>query len=878
MALMVLVSVVGALAALLLFAHLSGHVRGLAERVARLEQGRAAAVPRSPVPPPRAAPASAPSPPPRPAANAPPLPASGTGPGAAPVAAPSRAATKTSKTGPAARPPAPAASPFAQLERRLAGGLPVWLGAISLALAGAFLAKYSLDQGLLTPVARVVIGAVFGLALLAAGEGLRRRQRRIASALAAAGVADLYACVLAAGQLYRLISPPLAFVLLAAVTFAAVALSLRQGPLVACVGLLGGFVTPGLIGAAQPRPFVLFTYLALLEGGLLTVARRRAWWILPPFALGAGLLWVALWLVQGARQADVLPLGLFLVSIALLGVISSCRSRGPAAGAGAMVQRLVPVAGSAVGLLLALAMAGVTGEGALGWSFIGVLVAGCFALVLADQRRASAAPSYEPLAWAVPVAVAVRLASWGWSEPSAGFPLARFGVTVALMATLVVVAAVLGMRWGREPDRWAWLAAGSLVTFFVIAERVFAWHQVPAPDGAWGGMALLLAGALGALAVTAGRRWNGPARARALTALLAGAAALAALAVPLELEREWWTIGWAVEAAALAWLWRRVRLDVLAFAAGALAVGVGLRLLLNPMVALYPIGTWPFANWLLYGYGVPIVAVLLAARWIDDRRLRVVADGLRLLAVALGLALVALEVRHLFHGTSLVDGLATTALELASVAIAWLVLAGGLTWLARTVRRPLWLQAAQLVGAAALVLLFLGPLTTKNPLLVAEPVGAWLVLNGLLYLYGLPALLALVLARGWSRSPASPAASPLAGVASLGLLLVLVTLEVRQAFHGTVLAAGALGDAELYAYSAVWVVTATVLLVVGVLRRSDLLRRASLAIMMLAVSKVFLVDAAGLVGLYRVISFLGLGVSLLLLAFVYQRFVFRQAS
>ena len=49
-----------------------------------------------------------------------------------------------------------------------------------------------------------------------------------------------------------------------------------------------------------------------------------------------------------------------------------------------------------------------------------------------------------------------------------------------------------------------------------------------------------------------------------------------------------------------------------------------------------------------------------------------------------------------------------------------------------------------------------------------------------------------------------------------------------------------------------------------------------LAVMLLAVGKVFLYDTANLADLYRVFSFLGLGVSLLLLAWVYQRFVFRR--
>jgi len=64
--------------------------------------------------------------------------------------------------------------------------------------------------------------------------------------------------------------------------------------------------------------------------------------------------------------------------------------------------------------------------------------------------------------------------------------------------------------------------------------------------------------------------------------------------------------------------------------------------------------------------------------------------------------------------------------------------------------------------------------------------------------------------------------------------------------------------------------------VLGILRRGKALRYASLAVMLLSVGKVFLYDTANLSDLYRVFSFLGLGVSLLALAWVYQRFVFRE--
>jgi uncharacterized membrane protein len=91
-----------------------------------------------------------------------------------------------------------------------------------------------------------------------------------------------------------------------------------------------------------------------------------------------------------------------------------------------------------------------------------------------------------------------------------------------------------------------------------------------------------------------------------------------------------------------------------------------------------------------------------------------------------------------------------------------------------------------------------------------------------------------------------------------------------------VLSGYGLDDAENYAYSAVWLVYGVALLIAGILRGGRALRYASMAVIMLTVSKVFLFDAAGLSGLYRVASFLGLGICLIGIGYAYQRFVFRR--
>jgi uncharacterized membrane protein len=105
--------------------------------------------------------------------------------------------------------------------------------------------------------------------------------------------------------------------------------------------------------------------------------------------------------------------------------------------------------------------------------------------------------------------------------------------------------------------------------------------------------------------------------------------------------------------------------------------------------------------------------------------------------------------------------------------------------------------------------------------------------------------------------------------------LAYLTLEVRRLFVGPVLdeSAGA-SDAELWAYSAVWLTYGVVLLFVGIMLRSQPARLASAAVIFLTVLKVFLYDLAGVGGIWRALSFIGLGLVLVGIGWLYQRLLF----
>jgi uncharacterized membrane protein len=106
-------------------------------------------------------------------------------------------------------------------------------------------------------------------------------------------------------------------------------------------------------------------------------------------------------------------------------------------------------------------------------------------------------------------------------------------------------------------------------------------------------------------------------------ALVAGASlAFATVAIPLQLDRQWITIGWALEGAALAWLYARVPHKGLLAATAALFAAVFVRLAANPSVFAYEPRGPRILNWYLYAYLTSAAACFVAAWWLsstDDR-------------------------------------------------------------------------------------------------------------------------------------------------------------------------------------------------------------------------------------------------------------------
>jgi hypothetical protein len=176
-------------------------------------------------------------------------------------------------------------------EQFMGAKLFAWLGGFALFLAVAYFVKYSFEHDLIPPEVRVALGFLVGIGLVVWGVLLSQKQYWItAHTLCATGILILYAVTFACRAVYHFAFFGLVptFVLMALVTATAFLLSIRlEAQVVALLGMLGGFLTPVLLSTGRDAPLVLFSYIGLLDAGLLAVAQHRRWLYLAALA-GAG--------------------------------------------------------------------------------------------------------------------------------------------------------------------------------------------------------------------------------------------------------------------------------------------------------------------------------------------------------------------------------------------------------------------------------------------------------------------------------------------------------------------------------------------------------------------------------------------------------------
>jgi uncharacterized membrane protein len=497
--------------------------------------------------------------------------------------------------------PPPVPSPA--LETRIGLNWINIIGVVTLIFGAAFFFKYAVDNNWVGPGARVALGIVAAMLSLFFGDRTWKRQQRVfGQGISGLGLALLYLSFWAAFGAYHLIPQSAAFLLMVLTTVASVVFAMRyESQVIAVVGLLAGYWTPGALSTGEAHPWVLFNYVFLLNLGCLALTRLRRWRALEFLAAFATSLWYGAWLLERAAASDHPVATVFAIAF----YVQFCFAQ----------ARLLWVAAQILGPIAILNIWN-TPEQFLPLLFF-YAVGG---LVVAEVRGWAESPSWTLTCY------------WGayffWNSAIERFgdvpperPFAYITGTFALFFFWIIWWATIRKRVLRNTD---------LLVMAVNAAAYFgASYSLLNPNyHAYMG---LFAAALGGVNLLLARLvWNPEAKQErdSWPAQLALAVTLTflTLAVPIQFAGFRITIAWAAEGAALAWISMRFQSTRMSIGATLVLVLTVLRLFTVDSVYYAGQKDLPlFMNSRFLAFAVVAISLFTASKFFSDRAQAVTA-------------------------------------------------------------------------------------------------------------------------------------------------------------------------------------------------------------------------------------------------------------
>lgn len=739
----------------------------------------------------------------------------------------------------------------------------VLLGGVCLVFAGIFLVRYSIENGILGPTARIVLGLLFGAALIVAGEKLRRSGRLEAgvhAAFVASGSLVIYSALLVSFHLYELISAQTAFACMALMSAFSMLLALKHGPLMAAMGLLGAYLVPILVstGSNNIEAALLYSFIVTCSSLWLQRYIYRSW------------LWWGTWL--GA-------VGWFVLSLDLPDMAQGIR---------ALYLAALAYAG------VALTFAGLKLEAIDIESFTGryvikqltaVFVVLSVSMMLLLQVETLNELSYPTIAW-LPIVAAliarnnlpvlrllplfalspiiidlfsmdVRFFDWKMTIT----PLANElqNSYIILLAAVTLVFAVIGGKEfvnGRHRGYWC-----SFILFMPLVAIVLAYLRISGvQDGlSWALPTFLIAGVY-AFLLTVWRNRNQQQVVEVEAALAVAAQSAFAVACFFAFSEVTLTLILAVQLIGLAYIDRKIKVAVLPVIMKVMLMLVIVRLTFNPWVALYEVSSLT----LLLTYAGCLASCVVASREVRGRPELVVwlhSASAHLLVLTL-----AVFTRYMIYGGD-IFAKQFNLTEASVYVCSWAAVGIIYEWKSTSLQSfKAWYRGlAMLHIVAAAGLFFIYNLYLHNPLWSTESISSTPIFNLLLIGYGLPVLLAAVVYKRIVDL------KRVAGVICVFALYMFVTLEIRHLWNDGIRVGMPVKEGEIYTYSLIWLLLSVAILIYGAYRNSSDAKKAGIIALLVVIAKAFFWDMRDLDGLWRVVSFLGLGLSLLGIAFLFNK-------
>ncbi len=838
-----------------------------------------------------------PSPPPPPAPQ--PEPIGSVTPTSSSSPSPAVATPMTPPPPPPTPPPAPKKQRTSQEWEWLIGGkLLNRIAAVALVLGVSFFLKYAIDRNWISEWMQVGIGLAAGSALLIGASRMQKKGFQIFSqGLVGAGIAILYISVYASFNFYNLVSQPVAFAMMGAVTIVTFTQAFRYDSLaVSLLGWAGGFATPFLLSRGEANAAGLFGYIALLDAGLLAViAVRKKWWVLLPLAFAATYGIFALWLDSRSGQDDditgAIAVTVFWLLFHGIDLLRSMRERSTVW----VLERSIAVMN---GVFFYFAFYFLLDDHCHAWMGLFTLVAaGIYAGSLVMFTR-STTLRRDPIAWYAIAALALLICA-------TEIQFDGFATTYAFAIEVAVLAFIA--RWRAGDLVWGAATVLAIWAAFSLLFQDRAWIMftvtgtIPVLNERTLAFVMLIGAAASALFLTPGtaRAWTPLARGT-LHAIWAG---LLGILLPVEITDALRTaadraehlagrhlryligpsigLAWAAYGALLAFLTRDRKLIVLQILAAFLGI-LGALVTASWNAAGFTPPEW-FTVILNFHFAASVLTIA-ALVWLS--RTYAAADGIMRAAT------------HVFAAAWIVVGFATLTAEIVELygqfirfadhegalpfarlmvlAAAWTVY-GGLVFFTGTRQ----VRTVPLIGG--LVLIVAGWTTALMRGITFEPILDFTPILNIRLGAILVTLAALVVIRMLaSRHVSAPEwmrpAAPVLRIMTALLLLTLVTGEIRDYFekaialHDPSVAERELENIKQLMLSGAWLAFSISLMAYGIGGRERTLRMLAIVLFGVAILKIFIYDLSFLETLYRIFSFIGLGLILLVVSYLYQRF------
>jgi uncharacterized membrane protein len=765
---------------------------------------------------------------------------------------------------------APAARPSAlePVRRWLVGGNTIVKAGIAILFVGlAFLAKYAAEHTHLPPELRLASIGAAAIALLAVGWRLRSTRPAYAQVLQGGAVAVLYLTLFAAFRYFGVLAALPALAMMVAIAGLAAALAvLQDARSLAVVGALGGFATPLIVSTGSDNAAALFAYYFVLDVGIAAVAWFRTWRSLNLVGFAATFVIATAWGVLRYRAESFAMSETFLVAFFLLFVLIMLLPARRAAADTATPRSNVWVNSSLLFGLPTIVFAlqyGLVRHTSSGTALSALALAAFYVGLAAWMRKrpslgitfeASLAIATVFLTLVIPFALDARSTAGAWTLEGAGLVWVGFrqgrGLPRAFGYLLHFVAA-LSMLLARERSGVpanvfnAYLFNGLMAAAAAIASAFFVHRQrhfAALAEGEEAAEPLLIALATLWLASTAGLELvTFVASPFALAATLATASGLVLLYVLIAARLDWPAIAWPALAHAPLLL---------------IAAAIDAARLADPL---------RHGGWWAWPIAFTVHAAVL--RWAAPRWPRRVAEA----AHAIGVVVLALVGALIGRAVTADWGDASSAWPW----LGWLAVPGLLLLLLprpATLRRwPLRAAPEAYAGVACAVLAIgLGAWTLVANLASdgsAAPLPHLPLFNPL----DLGIALALVAIVLWLRLAERAGGWPLGLVAVAGF--VWLNAMLVRAFHhyGDVpyrFDAWAGSLAVQTGITLLWTTTALVSMWLAARRGARLPWIAGAALLAAVLLKLLVVDLSGSGTVTRIVSFIGVGVLMLVIGYV----------